>query len=38
MQATPADQRTDLANKAFAAVSEQVYNKAAKLLDEMRAM
>lgn len=37
MQATPADQRTDLANKAFAAVSEQVYNKAAKLLDEMRA-
>lgn len=38
MKTTPAGEaRTELANKAFAAVSEQVYAKAKTLLDEMRA-
>ncbi|MDO4437306.1 MAG: C69 family dipeptidase [Coriobacteriaceae bacterium] len=37
MQATPAEGRTELANKAQMAVVEQVYLKCNALLDEMRA-
>lgn len=37
MRATPADQRTELANKAFATVTEQAYAKVKALVDEMRA-
>lgn len=37
MQATAADGRTDLANRAFSRISEQAYAKMKALLDEMRA-
>lgn len=37
MRKTPAEDRTDLANRAQMAVVEQVYLKCDKLLDEMRA-